>query len=287
MKRHLFLNVVIAIFAIGTVMAEGVVRIGIYTQDGKVHFVKPHTDLAVVLEVEHTQFTPGEFARYAQPLLGVRASLAARSSVQIVQVSVKEAKVEREVPQSKSVEAAPAKALPAYRLDNHSMTVEQQARAAADMIFSLRRHRKELITGEAGENVFGAGLRSALDEIDKMENECLELFYGKTLHAVKRYVYPIEPRADEMCYMICRFRDDVGILPLEDLSGDAIMLTISPSEADLMGARVATEKDKVKADYAFPAECKCTLTCGTTVIDEEQIKIYQYGKVATIVAPVQ
>ncbi len=250
-------------------------------------FVHPTTDLHVKLTVEHSQFEPGEFARYAQSMLGVRASLAARSSAKITAVAIEQGKAAAIVPCTQGDEAASvAKELPAYRLDNRSMTVEQQAQAAADMIFALRRHRKELITGEAGENVFGTGLRSALDELDKMESECLSLFFGTTKQSVKEYVYPITPRSEEMCYMICRFRDDAGILPMEDLSGDAIMLTIAPAAVDLMGARIATEKDKVKVDYAFPAECKCTLTCGTNIIDEEKMPIYQYGKVATIV-PVQ
>jgi hypothetical protein len=37
-------------------------------------------------------------------------------------------------------------------------TTEEQAAATAEMIFSLRKHRLDLITGEAGENVFGGGL---------------------------------------------------------------------------------------------------------------------------------
>ncbi|MBR2962098.1 MAG: DUF4831 family protein [Alistipes sp.] len=287
MKRQLFLMAIMAICSATTLMAQGIVRTGIYMQDGTMHFVRPTTDLHVKLTVEHSQFVPGEYARYAQSMLGVRASLAARSSAKITEVSIEQGKAMAVVPCADSDEGASvAKELPTYRLDNRSMTVEQQAQSAADMIFALRRHRKELITGEAGENVFGAGLRSALDEIDRMENECLSLFFGTTKHSVKHYVYPITPRSEEMCYMICRFRDDAGILPMEDLSGDAIMLTIAPAAVDLMGARIATEKDKIKADYAFPAECKCTLTCGTTIIDEEQISIYQYGKVATIV-PVQ
>lgn len=53
------------------------------------------------------------------------------------------------------------------------------AQDAANAIFSLRRHRIDLVTGEAGENVFGAGLKAALEEIDRLEQEYLSLFLGK------------------------------------------------------------------------------------------------------------
>ena len=53
---------------------------------------------------------------------------------------------------------------------------EDAAQQAAQMIFSIRKHRMELITGEAGENVFGGGLKDALDALDEKEQELLELF---------------------------------------------------------------------------------------------------------------
>ncbi|HAY31196.1 DUF4831 family protein, partial [Alistipes sp.] len=57
-------------------------------------------------------------------------------------------------------------------------SAESMAADAANMIFSLRRHRLDLVTGEAGENVFGGGLKAALDEISRLEQEYLALFLG-------------------------------------------------------------------------------------------------------------
>ena len=69
--------------------------------------------------------------------------------------------------------------LPSQCRDTQTPGTEQQAAAAADMIFSLRRSRKELITGDAGENVFGGGLKDALEALDAKEQAYLELFLGK------------------------------------------------------------------------------------------------------------
>ena len=213
MKRQLFLMAIMAICSATTLMAQGIVRTGIYMQDGTMHFVHPTTDLHVKLTVEHSQFVLGEYARYAQSMLGVRASLAARSSAKITEVSIEQGKAMAVVPCADSDEGASvAKELPTYRLDNRSMTVEQQAQAAADMIFALRRHRKELITGEAGENVFGAGLAAALEKIAAIEKQILDMFYGTTTTAIQEYRYTITPTAEQTSYTVCRYREDEGVV---------------------------------------------------------------------------
>ena len=64
--------------------------------------------------------------------------------------------------------------LQADKNDMAVLALEDAAREAANTIFSLRRHRIELITGEAGENVFGEGLKAALAEIERLEQSYLE-----------------------------------------------------------------------------------------------------------------
>ena len=51
MKRQLFLMAIMAICSATTLMAQGIVRTGIYMQDGTMHFVRPTTDLHVKLAV--------------------------------------------------------------------------------------------------------------------------------------------------------------------------------------------------------------------------------------------
>jgi hypothetical protein len=91
--------------------------------------------------VQTETFTPGEFARYAQKLLGVRASLAEHKQTKIVSASLYDAEPEGALVHSVN-STAESVVLPDFRMDNRAMTVEQQAAAAADMLFSLRRHRK-------------------------------------------------------------------------------------------------------------------------------------------------
>ena len=145
-----------------------------------VTIAQPRTILAVDVTVERDLTLTGPYARYAQKYLGVRAPLADKTTWSITGAQI--ALLDRDTYLNA---AAPAPAstrtythassdeefarLQPDKTDMTTPALEDAARAAANQIFSLRRHRIELITGEAGENVFGEGLRAALAEIARME----------------------------------------------------------------------------------------------------------------------
>lgn len=228
------------------------------------------------------------YARYAQKYLGVRASLTSHVETSILSASVAladSAPVSVCVPQSDDV-AAETSPLPSNRMNSRAVSPEEQASATADMIFSLRKHRMDLITGESGENVFGAGLSSALDEIARLEKEYLEMFYGSTVIGERTERFFVVPSRGENNYILCRYRDGAGVLPLSDLSGEAVMLHIEPSaEPDTEGLPIADAKDKNKVEYVVANVAKCTLLCGTRELAEISLPIYQYGERVSLAAP--
>ena len=144
---------------------------------------------------------------------------------------------------------------------------EQQEKMLAELTLQAtaeaRRQRKELISGDAGENVFGAGLKAALEYIEKTEKQCLDMFYGTNVRSVEQYRYTITPTASEKNYIVCRYREGVGILPLSDFSGDPIMVIITPTDGDTSSLPFATEKDKVRTEFLVAATCDIELLCGT------------------------
>ena len=169
--------------------------------------------------------------------------------------------------------------LPSNRLNNTALSLEQQAAATADLIFSLRKHRMDLITGETGENVFGAGLRSALDEIARLEGEYLAMFYGTTDVSERTERFCVVPSRDKTDYLLCRYRAGEGVVSVADLAGEAVLLHIVPAEAvDIAGLPVADPKAKVKAEYVVANNSLCTLLCGTRELAKIALPIYQYGK---------
>lgn len=274
--KNIFVTVLMLCFA-GAVSAQSLTRAGFYMDNGQAVLSNPKSSVTVSVTVEKSHFVPGEFARYAQKMLGVRASLAERTETSIVAAELSE-----QIPSGELVKVEPQTVegieLPPFRFDNRAMSAEQQAQAAADMIFSLRRQRKELISGDAGENVFGAGLKAALEYIEKTEKQCLDMFYGTNVRSVEQYRYTITPTASEKNYIVCRYREGVGILPLSDFSGDPIMVIITPTDGDTSSLPFATEKDKVRTEFLVAATCDIELLCGTDSLATLQMEMFQYGK---------
>lgn len=273
-------RIFIFVFALSVAVvasAQSIVRSGFYIENGTPTISNPKSSVTLTITVERSTFKPGVFARYAQKLLGVRASLAERTETKLVSVNLL-AVEPATAPVSTVTGGVEEPILPAFRVNNSAMSLEQQAEAAAELIFSLRRHRKELIMGEVGENVFGAGLAAALSQMDAMEQQCLTMFYGTTVTEVKESRFTIVPTSTEKNYIVCRYRENEGVLPLSDLSGEPVMVTFTPAKINLLSLPVATEKDKVTSEYLIAAECKVELFMGTASVATLELPVFQYGK---------
>lgn len=281
MKRIAFV-ISLTMAAVASAAAQTLVRCDLHEDArGRITTDAVAGTVAVQLQVEERTFTPGIYARYAQKYLGVRASLAPRAEAVIVSASLS---LTGDAPLSVTAEqqvAAPAQVptLPANRTDARVLTEEEQAAATAEMIFSLRKHRTELITGEMGENVFGAGLSAALQRIDEAEAEYLAMFYGKTSVSRSSHSFTVKPSAAERNYPLCRFRSDEGIVDLADLAGEAVMLRIDPAAApDLSTLPQVDPKNRNGIDCIATNMSGCTLLCGTRQIVSASLPLVQYGQ---------
>ena len=245
--------------------------------------------------VERDQTLTGPYARYAQKYLGVRAPLADKTTWNITgaQIALLDCGTCLDA-------GAPAPA--STRIFNHATSdeefarlqpdktdmttpaLEDAARAAADRIFSLRRHRIELITGEAGENVFGEGLKAALAEIDRMEQSYLELFLGKRIVSTETRRYVVYPQADKKQYIVCRFSPAAGLLPDSDLSGDIVLLQIEPSgntKCDLEAG--PKETSVVACRVADPSTC--TVLSGGREYARAVLPVFEFGRTVNVALP--
>lgn len=260
-----------------------------------VAIAQPRTILAVDVTVERDLILTGPYARYAQKYLGVRAPLADKTTWSITGAQIalldRDTYLNAGAPAPASTRtfnhAASDEEFARLQPDKVDMTVpslEDAARIAADRIFSLRRHRIELITGEAGENVFGEGLKAALAEIDRMEQSYLELFLGKRTVSTETRRYVVYPQADKKQYIVCRFSPAAGLLPDSDLSGDIVLLQIEPSgntKCDLEAG--PKETSVVACRVADPSAC--TVLSGGREYARAVLPVFEFGRTINVALP--
>ena len=289
MRRVLRIVVALVAVAIGVnASAQQVtkMRIGAYKQNGDVVIAEASSTLAVDVVVEHEVFTPGIYARYAQKMLGTRASLVERDEYRVVDASValmednSYMRCGAEMPRVGDTQVVEEQMLQIDRISSGERSTEVAAREAAEQILSLRRTRLDLITGEFGEGVFGAGLQSALEEISRLEREYLELFYGKRsiTTLAERFILPVN--SEQPSTVIARFSAESGVVAKDDLSGDIILVKITPSEMSYPQSEL---KGTVAYRYANNAEVVVAL--GGDVLARNILPLYEFGETVMFLQP--
>ncbi len=270
-------------------------KVGIVEENGVTTLSYPQTTITVDMVIEKQTTVVGPYARFAQKYLGTRAPLTDKVSYAIVESAISAAdtapatdapefKEGSEVVSLRGSDEEFPKVLP-DRTTSTEVPLETAANEAAKTIYQLRKARIDLVLGNVGENVYGAGLEAALDEIDRLEQEYLELFLGK--QAVTRTVKTISivPEAAKTKYILCRFSEQTGVEAASNLSAQPIVLELVPSGK--IPTNDLTLKSERDTRYAVPFRIADNVVCrlsdsrGTLV--EVELPIFQYGKVVEIV----
>lgn len=302
-------------------------RVGTYVENGVVVVADAITMLAVDITVETERIVVGPYAKYAQRLFGSQANLVDGVSHRIVNSNVAivdgctylaSESIDSSTTLSENVDDFEFPKVLPDRLSSKNISAEVAAELAAAQLYALRTARLELIAADLGDGVYGAGLESALREIDDIEREYLELFYGRRIVTTKQYrfyvpvkpaefeaVEPVvvpegvdpellpaqpEPKMLPASYVVARFAENSGIVDNDDLSGEIILLTITPTEMQYPDSYVSVKgKDKgvemVQFRYANNAEVKLSL--GYEVIAKRELPIYEFGRTVTFAIPVK
>ena len=296
MKRIISL-MSLAVLACGAATAQNTpykAVVGTYIDaSGALAVSDPSTSVAVDLIVEKEQTVVGPYARYAQKFLNMRGSLVDKTvySLKGVKLAVTggEDVIADAVPAAEVTETSYmgsasefAKVLP-DRMSATAVSEEEAAANAAQAIFSIRKHRMDLITGEAGENVFGAGLKDALAALDAAEQEYLELFFGKRVvtTSVERVVVPMVEGVQS--YAVARISSSVGVVAADAKDGDAVTLEVAPSGRARLSSIVEADpksKTAVKVRVADPSTC--TVKVGDKVLTSAVLPLFEMGRTAYI-----
>ena len=262
----------------GDVAAQQVTkqRIGTYKESGNVVVSEATTTLVVDLVVECEEFEAGKYARYAQKYLGKRASLVNRVSYSLVGADVAvlnaPAYYAADAAVTNTVEAVADEAS-VDRLSMDELTEEQAAKQAAARIFELRAVRQDLVLGEFGDGVYGAGLEAALREIERLENDYMALFFGVRTMTTTTHRLLLPVSADAPNSVVARFNSEEGVLAKDNLAGDIVVVAITPSEMTY-----PTSNPKGTVAYRYANNASVSVSLAQSVLTTRILPIYEFGE---------
>ena len=165
-------------------------------------------------------------------------------------------------------------------------SLEKKAAEAAQTIFNLRKSRVQIITGDTDATFSGEALKAAVDEITRLEEEYLTLFYGITETSLQTMNFDVIPNAanSRQMYVAFRISDETGLLPANDPAGRPVVLQLdaeNPPEAGLQegGGRKPVKK---QIFYRIPATASVKILDGDKILLQSRIPVYQLGVTASI-----
>lgn len=156
-------------------------------------------------------------------------------------------------------------------------SIARMAEVAAKQIYNLRDSRINLITGNMDKVPDGTALKEMLTQMDKSQNDLMELFVGKTVTVPTTVTYEIIPAQEVNNEVLFRLSNENGVVSRTDLSGQPYYLNVKD---------VTTSKSSSGADrggdnalfYRIPGKAMVTLNDPSgNVIAKASITIAQFG----------
>ncbi|MEG2317303.1 MAG: DUF4831 family protein [Rikenellaceae bacterium] len=250
---------------------------------------KPQTTIEVKVKVRKEQVAMGPYSRYAKQLLGVNAPLNNKTIYSIEGASIKAinkadlSKGENQVFDGNKIVNSPSQRVDFIDVSLNPITTGittksdlDLAKGAAETIFTLRKRRFDMVTGESNE--LGAGMGAAIKEMRRLEKEYLQLFIGKVKTDYVTYIFKVTPTTDRDKYIVCRISENGGLLSDTDISGEPVLLTLK-SMKTLPEAIKPSKKGSTTVQVLSPELVECSLFVGTNKLMSETILIDQFGKV--------
>ena len=163
-------------------------------------------------------------------------------------------------------------------------SMEEKAREAAEFIFSLRKRRFELLSGDADFVAEGKAVETVLNEISRLENEYVSLFIGKSAESKSIHWFDFTPDPNGSgSTILFRFSPSKGVLPQSDLSGSPVLITAS-GEKEWKGVEIfeqlSSEKRIPRTDalyYRMPVPIMLKISFQNTELLSKRMSAFQFG----------
>ncbi|MBR1868660.1 MAG: DUF4831 family protein, partial [Bacteroidales bacterium] len=162
-------------------------------------------------------------------------------------------------------------------------SADRKAADAAAVIFNLREKRQQIATGDTDATFSGEALQAAIDEITRLEERYLSLFYGirEISEEEKSFDVTPDPGAKTQRYTAFRISDKSGLLPASVSEGKAV--TVEFVAEPLAEPESASDRSKEPlVHYRIPAVTRCRVVQDGTILLENRVLVYQLGQESTL-----
>lgn len=159
---------------------------------------------------------------------------------------------------------------------------DRKAADAAATIFSLREKRQQIATGDTDATFSGEALQAAIDELTRLEERYLTLFYGICEESVEVKHFEVTPSAGakDQRYTALRVGAE-GLQPASASEGKPVTLEFVPEPLATPEASSDRSKD-VLVHYRIPVITRCRVSYEGRTLLESRIPVYQLGEDSTL-----
>lgn len=182
--------------------------------------------------------------------------------------------------------------IPIMKKEVLQKTTEMKAQEAAHFIHRLRKRRFKLVSGAYEKFAQQNEVKVLLEELEREEKEYLELFIGKSYEEYYNFTFYMTPDKNNITTptLLFRFAPNKGILPLDDLRGNPILVSILKTNNTHLNS-LYTEKqknNKKRKDalngfyYRTPELCKIQIFNAQELIASTSLLIPQLGNLQSL-----
>lgn len=162
---------------------------------------------------------------------------------------------------------------------------EEKAEEAANYIIKIRKRKFKLISGQYDYMPEGEALEVAVRELNKLENEYLSLFTGKSyVDSYKKTIQYIPDNSRKISKeILCRFSATDGFVDQREVRGKPVIIEIQDTDKTIYFERTGTPENEILAGtyvhVRLPDLAEIKLLLGDNVLNLTKAPVFQYGSV--------
>lgn len=164
-------------------------------------------------------------------------------------------------------------------------SLEKKAEEAANFIIKLRKRKFKLLTGQNEGPVPDMGIQVSIDEINRIEEEYLSLFIGKSYEetSIRNFEYIPSPEKEADQRILFRISETEGIFDSSSAKGKPFNITIRSKDVTSGFDRLKSTSQLYDAGntifYRLPDLAHVVLKLEDRILFEGKFTVFQFGPV--------